>query len=75
MDAALRAAGGADYDAGNAAAGVHAGGTATIKSASAAFFKQKDAETQLKGIQFDKAGSLAICPAPLATVPRATAGS
>ena len=60
MDAALRAAGGADYDAGNAAAGVHAGGTAGIKSASAAFFKQKDAETQLKGIQFDKAGL--ACP-------------
>ena len=54
VDAALRAAGGADYDAGNAAAGVVAGASGSIKSSSKAFFQQKDAETQIKGIQFEK---------------------
>jgi hypothetical protein len=54
VDAALRAAGGADYDAGNAAAGVTAGATATIKRESAAFFKQKDSETKLTNFQFEK---------------------
>ena len=54
VDAALRKAGGADYDAGNEAAGVRAGSTSAIKSQSRAFFQQKDKETEIKGIQFEK---------------------
>jgi hypothetical protein len=53
-DALARAAG-ANYDAGNTAAGVRAGGSSSLKSASKQFFQQKDAETEIKGIQFTKA--------------------
>jgi hypothetical protein len=55
VDAALARAGGANYDAGNTAAGVKAGGSSSIKSASKQFFQKKDAETEVKGIQFEKA--------------------
>jgi len=57
LDAALRKAGGADYDAGNAAAGVTAGATSAIKSHSKSFFEQKDKETEIGKIQFEKARS------------------
>ena len=54
VDAALRRAGGADYDAGNAAAGVQAGQTSSIKSSSKAFFQAKDAQTEIKQVSFTK---------------------
>ena len=59
LDAALRKAGGADYDAGNAAAGVRAGATSSIKSSSKSFFEQKDRETEVRKIQFEKVRALA----------------
>lgn len=40
--------GGANYDLGNAAAGVSAGNAGGLKKASAAFFAQKDAETEAR---------------------------
>ena len=54
MDDALARAGGANYDLGNANAGVRAGHAGALKSASKEFFKLKDAETQIKAIQFEK---------------------
>ena len=47
-------AGGANYDLGNTRTGVKAGATASIKTQSAAFFRQKDAETEIRGIVFEK---------------------
>ena len=58
IDAELARAGGANYDAGNTAAGVKAGHAGELKHASKAFFQQKDAETQIKNIQFEKARAL-----------------
>jgi hypothetical protein len=55
VDDALARAAGSNYDAGNTAAGVRAGGSSSLKSASKTFFQQKDAETEIKGIQFTKA--------------------
>ena len=54
VDTALRRAGGADYDAGNAAAGVKAGHSSSVKSSSKAFFLQKDKETEIKAAVFEK---------------------
>ena len=54
MDAALKRAGGANYDLGNTRSGVQAGASASVKSASKLFFQQKDSETTIKGPQFEK---------------------
>lgn len=54
VDAALRRAGGANYDQGNTNAGVKAGNSSGLKQASAAFFRQKDAETTIKVEAFEK---------------------
>lgn len=54
VDDALARAGGANYDLGNTRAGVQGGHSGALKSASKQFFMLKDAETQIKGIQFEK---------------------
>ena len=50
----LKKAGGANYDLGNSRSGVQAGGSASYKATSKAFFEQKDKETEVKGVVFDK---------------------
>jgi len=59
VDDALTRAAGANYDLGNTRAGVKAGATASIKSASKQFFQQKDKETEIKAVQFEKVRRLA----------------
>ena len=54
VDDALTRAAGANYDLGNTRTGVKAGATASIKSASKQFFQQKDKETEIKVVQFEK---------------------
>jgi hypothetical protein len=54
VDDALTRAAGANYDLGNTRTGVKAGATASIKSASKQFFQQKDKETEIKAVQFEK---------------------
>ena len=60
MDDALTRAAGANYDLGNTRTGVKAGATASIKSASKQFFQQKDKETEIKGVQFEKVRAPAL---------------
>ena len=54
IDKDLEKAGGANYDLGNSRSGVQAGGSASYKATSKAFFEQKDKETEVKGMVFDK---------------------
>jgi len=54
LDAMLKTAGGANYDMGNINAGVKAGDSAAIKNASKSFFMQKDKETTITGVTFEK---------------------
>ena len=54
IDKDLKKAGGANYDLGNSRSGVQAGGSASYKATSKAFFEQKDKETEVKGVVFDK---------------------
>uniref|UniRef100_A0A7S0MP50 ADF-H domain-containing protein n=1 Tax=Pyramimonas obovata TaxID=1411642 RepID=A0A7S0MP50_9CHLO len=54
LDTMLKKAGGANYDMGNINAGVKAGDSAAIKNASKSFFMQKDKETEIKSVVFEK---------------------
>eukprot|EP00270_Netrium_digitus_P001684 TRINITY_DN1184_c0_g1_i1.p1 TRINITY_DN1184_c0_g1~~TRINITY_DN1184_c0_g1_i1.p1 ORF type:complete len:224 (-),score=40.86 TRINITY_DN1184_c0_g1_i1:244-915(-) len=54
IDSLLKKAGGANYDLGNTRTGAQAGNSEHLKSQSKNFFRQKEQETQIKNIVYNK---------------------